>query len=126
MLDNSDDIKCLLCHAYQTAINDISNDEVVTPNTCTFCGCKLSTAKHHDGISISSGSAQLLMQSFDLSSLPADEYSLVHGLWQSWGQDEHQQSVLNEEQSVTLPEQHLSSSQRHKRTRSFGTKQIGF
>ena len=123
-------MKCLLCHAYQTAIGNISTDEVVTPNTCTFCGCKLSTAKHHDGISISSDSAQHLLESFDLSSLPADEYSLVHGLWYSWGQDEQQPPVLNEEQSVTLPKQQelssLSSSLRHKRTRSFGTKQIGF
>ena len=68
------------------------------------------------------------MQSFDLSSLPADKYGLVHNLWQLWGQN--WQTVLSQEQLVTSPpEQQVASSsstQRHKRKRSFDTKQIGF
>lgn len=127
IVDTNDNLKCLLCHTYQVTIGDTSHDETATPNACALCGCKLSTTKTSDNI-VTSSSPQLLMQSFDLSSLPADEYGLVHNLWQLWGQN--QQIVLSQEQSVTLPpEQQVASSshtQKRKRTRSFGTKQIGF
>ena len=73
--------------------------------------------------------AQRLMHSFDLTSLPADEYSLIHSLWELWGQDPHR-SDSNQEQSVASPPQQQvvssSGAQRDKRTRSFGTKQIRF
>ena len=123
---DGDDHLCLLCHTYRAAVGPLSADETPAPNTCSFCGCKLSATKTSDSTVTSSG-AQLLMQSFDLTSLPAEEYSLVHSLWQSWGQDQQHQS---EEQSVTSPpkQQTISSSstERRKRTRSVGTKQIGF
>jgi len=93
-------LKCLLCHVYQATIGYASNDEIAAPDTCVLCGCKLSTTKASDNI-MTSSSAQLLMQSFDLSSLPADEYGLVHNLWQLWGQN--RQTVLSQEQSVTSP-----------------------
>ena len=124
---NSDDNLCLLCHTYQATVCPLGADETPAPNTCSFCGCKLSTTKTSVDGTVTSSSAQLLMQSFDLTSLPAEEYSLVHSLWQSWGQDQQHQS---EEQSVTSPpkQQTISSSstERRKRTRSSGTKQIGF
>ena len=129
MFDSDDNLKCLLCHTYQATIGELSTDETSAPNTCAFCGCKLFTAKTSDSTVTSSG-VQLLMQSFDLSSLPADEYSLVHSLWQSWEQDQQHESISNEEQSVSSPpkQQKVSSSgtERRKRTRSFDNKQIGF
>ena len=129
MFDSDDNLKCLLCHTYQATIGDLSADETPATNKCAFCGCKLSTTKTSDNATTSSG-AQLLMQSFDLESLPSDEYGLVNSLWQSWGQDQQRQSVSNEEESVTSPPKQQatpsSGTEKRKRTRSFGTKQIGF
>lgn len=72
--------------------------------------------------------ARLLKQSFDLNSLPPNEYELVHNLWKLWGQDE-QPSALNQEQLVSSPSQEQVaplSTKRRKRTKSFSTKKIGF
>lgn len=125
---DSDDNLCLLCHTYRATVGPLNADETPAPNTCSFCSCKLSTTKTSDSTcTVTNSGAQLLIQSFDLTSLPAEEYGLVHSLWQSWGQDQQHQL---EEQSVTSPpkQQTISSSctERHKRTRSSGTKQIGF
>ena len=121
-------MNCMLCRAYQTIIGDSCSDETAAPDTCGLCGRTLSTTKTGSSTVTNSG-AQCLMQSFDLTSLPADEYSLVHSLWELWGQDPHQ-SDSNQEQSVASPPQQQvvssSGAQRDKRTRSFGTKQIGF
>ena len=120
----------MLCQTYQAITGDTcSEDETAAPDTCGLCRRTLSTTKTSSSAVANSG-VQRLMQSFDLTSLPADEYSLVHSLWQLWGQDP-QQSDSNQEQSVasSLPQQQitsLSGTQRRKRTRSFGIKQIGF
>ena len=126
--EDGDDMNCMLCRTYQAIIGDTCSDEIAAPDTCGLCGRTLSTTKTGSSIMTNSGT-QCLMQSFDLTSLPADEYSLVHSLWELWGQDPHQ-SDSNQEQSVAPPPQQqvvsLSGTQRCKRMRSFGTKQIGF
>ena len=129
VIDGSDDMKCMLCQTYQATVGDTcSEDETAASDTCGLCGHTLSTTKIGSSMVTNSG-AQHLMQSFDFTSLPADEYSLVHSLWQLWGQDP-QQLDSNQEQSVasSLPQQQiasLSGTQRCRRTRSFGTKQVG-
>ena len=121
-------MKCVLCQTYQAIIGETCSEKTATSNTCVLCGRALSTTKTSSSTVTNLG-AQHLMQSFDLTSLPTDEYSLIHNLWQLWRQDPHL-SDSNQEQSVTLPPQQevasSSSTQRRKRTRSFGSKQIGF
>ena len=122
-------MKCLLCHTYQATIGSLCIDETAVPNTCVACGRTLSTTKTSDSMVMSSA-AQLLGQSFDVTSLPADEFSLLHDLWPLWGQDRHQSNSSQEHLMTSPPHQQIvipsSSSQRCKRSRSFGTKQVGF
>ena len=129
VIDSGGDMKCLLCHTYQATIGSHCVDETAIPNACVVCGRTLSTAKTNDS-TVMSSTAQLLVQSFDVTSLPADEFSLSHDLWQLWGQDQHQSNSSQEHLMTSPPHQQIvipsSSSQRRKRSRSFGTKQIGF
>ena len=92
-------MKCLLCHTYQATIDSLCIDETAIPNACVVCGRTLSTTKTSNS-TVTSSAAQLLVQSFDVTSLPADEFSLLHDLWQLWGQDQHQSS---QEHLTTLP-----------------------
>ena len=81
VIDGGDDINCMLCQAYQAIIGDSCSDEIAAPDTCGLCGRTLSTTKTGSSMVTNSG-AQRLMHSFDLTSLPADEYSLIHSLWE--------------------------------------------
>ncbi|XP_065916634.1 uncharacterized protein [Dysidea avara] len=124
IVDTDGVLKCLLCHSYQSAINNSSTGDPAG-NLCAVCGCKLVPTKNCD-VSVSADSGpQLLMQSCDLSSIATDEQSLVFDLWKSWNQE---QPAVNKTE-VSLPQTSevpiLSSARGRKRTRS-GAKRIGF
>lgn len=119
----------MLCQTYQAIIGKPAvTKQLLQIATCGLCRCTLSTTKTGSSV-VANSSAQCLMQSFDLTSLPADECSLIHSLWELWEQDP-QQSDSNQEQLVASPPQQQvassSGTQKRKRTRFFGAKQIGF
>jgi len=114
-------LKCLLCHSYQSAINNTSTGEPAE-NMCAVCGCKLVPTKNCDVPVAADSGPQLLMQSCDLSSIELDEQSLVYDLWMSWSQEQPatDKTVSSSPQSSQVP-----SARGHKRTRSVA-KRIGF
>ena len=124
IVDTDRVLKCLLCHSYQSTINNTSTGEPAE-NMCAVCGCKLVPTKNCNVPVAADSGPQLLIQSCDLSSIELDEQSLVHDLWMSWSQEQlaTDKTVPSSLQSSQVPI--LSSARGHKRTRSV-TKRIGF